>query len=626
MRDRLKPLQVTLKQRTEPVAENTNRTDVDISRYDPTLPQENVIFWGTPVSDSTSLLQRFRTLLWFYPDHLAIIIHRLRPISYLALYIGALLLGIKTIVYAENNPNSLFGVPPRQTLIEGAVGSITSLNPLYVTNNQIDRDLQALIFDRFIGRGPDGNPTPDLASSWAISEDGAEYTFFLRDDVTWHDGNKFNADDVIFTFTTIQSLADQDSYADEFADVVFTKIDDFTLQIKLPELNPTFMNSLSFPILPEHLFRGISPSAIRYASYNNYPVGTGPFKIISNTEKSILLMRNEDYFNGVPKLQTIEYRFFPTEEEALLALRQFQIHTLVHASDETVEALDGYKAYTINRFETPLRQKLIYVNLRNQGPLASVNVRHALSAATDRDTLVSRIPSGGTPVYGTIPTSSWAYTETSDHYAYDTERAKAFLDQEGWILPQDENIFSAIRTKDGQPLTLTLTFLENNTNFLIAEELQSQWLAIGISLILEPQSYERISSETVPRRNFDLLLFEVEYTPDPDRYNLWHSTKNDYPGLNLSGYSSQRVDLVLERARKTIDTEKRKNDYSIIDRALMNDMPAIYLYSPTFTFIANTHVQGIELAEATLPQHRYNNVQEWYITKTKLGWRNWQTR
>lgn len=596
------------------------------SQYSPQKPQENVIFWGTPFTQTTSIVEKTRTFFWFIPDYLVSFIHRLRPFSYLALYVGVLLLSTKTLSYASQNPDSLLGAPPTQALVEGTVGTISTLNPLFVSNNQLDRDLQVLIFDKLIGIGIDGNPKPEIASSWAISEDGLEYTFFLRKGVYWHDGKALSADDVIFTFETIQNMNGDDSYSDEFKDITLAKIDKYTVLVSLSELNPTLMSSLSFPILPKHILDGISTSAMKYAPFNNYPIGTGPFKLVSNTKESIILERNERYFDEVPHLKSIEYRFFASEDEALIALKQFQIHTLNKVSEETITALQDYSAYTIIKFDTPLRQKLIYFNMRDEGPLSSAEVRHALSAATDRESLVSYIPSAGSAVYGTIPTTSWAYTETSDHYGLDLDRAKSLLESDGWTMANQEATLSNTRSKNGSPLTLVLTYLDTSTNTLIAETLQSQWLSVGVNLLLDPQSYERISSETVPRRNFDMLLFEVEYTSDPDRYNLWHSSKVDYPGLNLSGYSSKRVDLIIERARKTLDKAKRKSDYAIVDRTLMNDMPALFLFNSTFTFIANTHIEGIELENATLPQQRYNNVQDWYVTRTRLGWRNWQTR
>ncbi len=622
----MKPLQAVSTTKT---AINLTPTENQIdpaSKYRNDIPQENVIFWGTPMAKTASLPERIRTMFWFYPDVLGRILHRLRPFSYLLLYIGLLFLTMRTVTYAGQNPNSLFGLPPEQHLIEGAIGTTSTLNPLFATNNQIDRDLQTLIFDRLIGIGQDGNPTPDLAKEWAISDEGTEYTFFLREDVWWHDGKKFTADDVVYTFTTIQKLENEDSFSSEFAEVTFQKIDDYSILVILPELNPTLMASLSFPVVPRHILSETSPAGIKYSDFNNFPVGTGPYKIITNTQTTVVLERNDRYFGKKPKIATIEYVFFPTEKEAITALKQFKIHTLVQASDDVVEAFEDYKAYQVNRFETPLRQKLIYINTRNQGPLTSSTVRHALSAATDRENLVKTIPSGGKAAYGTIPSVSWAYTETADRYSYDTARAVKLLEQAGWSLDQENRGSATFRVKDNEPLSITLTYLDTPSNGRIASFLQDSWMDLGINLILDPQTYERISSEIVPRRNFEMLLFEVEYTPDPDRYNLWHSTKSDYPGLNLSGYSNPRVDVVLERGRTTKDQEKRKNDYAILDRALMNDMPAIYLYSPTFTFIANTHVKGIELAGATLPQHRYNTIADWYITRTRLGWRNWQTR
>jgi peptide/nickel transport system substrate-binding protein len=150
----------------------------------------------------------------------------------------------------------------------------------------------------------------------------------------------------------------------------------------------------------------------------------------------------------------------------------------------------------------------------------------------------------------------------------------------------------------------------------VAEILERQWSEVGVKLVLDTQDYERISSETIPRRDYDMLLFEIEASPDPDKYNLWHSTQSEYPNLNLSGYAYERVDIYLEEGRKDIKTEVRKKAYAQFQKYIMADMPAIYLYHPTYTFIAHDSVKGIELNGLLLPQDRYHYISNWYIEES----------
>jgi peptide/nickel transport system substrate-binding protein len=578
--------------------------------YDPTLPQENVIFPETPTAEGTSLLQRLRTSLWFYPDILSVAVHRFRPVSYLIIYSLIALLGWRTIVYAENNPQSVLNRREPQILQEGVVGSVSTINPLYVTHNQVERDLQELVFNRLIKTDPNGNPSPELAETWAISGDGTSYTFFLRDDAKWHDGEKFTADDVIFTFTTVQALGDDDSYASEFRNVEFKKLDDYTVSLSLPETNPALLDSLALSIVPAHVFEGVQPSDIRFASFNRYPVGTGPFMIEENNGEGLFLASNPSYFRGKPEIDGIRFRFFASEKDALNAMRKFEVHTLTEASGSIIDEISLFHAYKTYSFLTPLRQKIIYFNVNHSGPLSSTSVRQALSAATDKETLINKLPLKGTPSNGPIMETSWAYDDSIDRFLFDPKRAGELLDQAGWPLSEE----TGYRMNGSDTLSITLSYLDTPVNAIIVENLTSQWADAGIEVIPDPQGYDRISSETVPRRNFEALLFEIETSSDPDKYNLWHSTKTEYPGLNLSGYSFERVDILLERARTENDRDLRNEDYSLFQKYLMNDMPALHLFHPNYSFIAHDTVKGIELSDAILPHHRYDSVEHWYIS------------
>ncbi len=580
-------------------------------RYDPKDEHRNPIFWGTKMDSDVSLMQKIRTFFWFYPDYLTRIIHKLRPISYMIVYAAISLLIWRGLAYAEDNPNSFLHNPPPQELREGIVGTVDKVNPLFVTQNQVERDLQSLVFNKLISVGEDGNPTPELAETWAISADGKTYTFFLRDDVKWQDGMQFTADDVIFTFEIVQEISGENSLSEVFASINIGKIDDFTVVFTLPEKNATFTESLTIGIVPEHILRDVHPSHIKRSEFNKFPIGTGPFQIIENDEEHVLLQKNTEYFKGEPNLETIEYVFYPDPETAQSALYQYQIHTLSQLTESEFGSLSKYPVYDEKDFELYLRQKLIFFNLRNEGPLASESVRQALSAATNREEVMLAAETKGSEALGPIPYTSWAYDETVDRFRFDLERANKLLDQDGWKYSANDSRF---REKNGQTLELTLSFLDNDTNSQIAQNIRVQWAQVGAKVNLDTQTYEKIASETIPLRQFDALLFELENTPDPDCYNLWHTVKADYPGLNLSGYSYERVDYRMEQARREIDQTERKELYSKIQDDMMEDMPAVFLYHPTFSFVAHDSVKGIKSISISLPQDRYWNVEEWYIS------------
>jgi peptide/nickel transport system substrate-binding protein len=582
-------------------------------KYDPESEKYNAIFWDAPRSTNTPILQKVRTYIWFFPDFLLKFINKTKPFSFLILYFGLTLLGWRAIVYASTNPESVLNPPIEQVLIEGAVGKVSSLNPLFITNNQIERDLQELIFNKIVTISSDESVKPELAESWAVSTDGKAYTIFLRHDVMWHDGESFDADDVIYTLKTLQGLAGEESYAESFENVEFEKIDQYSVLCRLPEASATFLQSLAINVVPEHILSSGTISDIRFTNFNSYPIGTGPFMLESNIESEIVLTKSEDYFMGNPKLDEIIYKMFATEDEAVLALRQFEVHTLTQIDYSTTQKLAQYDVYKIVQFPLYLRQKLIYFNLRNTEASTSYsNVRKAISSATNRNEIITAVLGNGKEATGPIPENSWAYAEDIERYQYNQDVANSLLEDAGWVYENTDDLY---RSQNGSTLTVTLTLLDSPVNNTIVQILTQQWQAVGVKLLTNTQTFDRISEEIIPLRNFDALLFELENIPDPDKYNLWHSLKTEYPGLNLSGYSYDRVDILLEQSRTETDESIRKQNYETFQRYIMEDMPALYLYHPTFTFVVHEDVKGIELENISLPQDRYNNVIDWYIDK-----------
>ncbi len=576
---------------------------------------QNPIFYETKRDPKATFLQKLRTFFWFYPDMLINLISKFRPISYIFVY------GLIALILWQTNAAAIFSASlpefaqPSQVLIEGVTGKISSLNPLRITHNQIERDLQELIFSKLVKISNDGVPRPDIARTWAVADDGKTYTFFLRSNIYWHDGVKMTADDVIFTFEAVQKMQGDDSYAKEFEKVKISKIDDYTVLFTLPQENSRFLGSLSVGIVPKHILENIDANDPTEELFNQYPVGTGPFMISENEISHVLLLRNDKYFKGAPRLSQIKYVFYPTEKDVLNDMRQYKVHTFVNPSADAVAEIKKYKVFNEFSKTIYLRSKLIYFNLRNKGPLSEESVREALSLATNREEIIKATGEPGKESLGPIIPQSWAFDGTIDRYRYNISRANKTLDAADWKYPGGTGGSGRYREKNGKQLIVTLTFLDGTINAKIAQVIKSQWADVGVNVILDTQTYQEISSETVPRREFESLLFELETTADPDKYNLWHSLKVDHPGLNLSGYKYDRVDILLERARKETNKENRKSDYSLFQKYIMRDMPALYLYHPAYTFIAHQNVKGIDLKDVVLPQDRYANIEQWYLAR-----------
>ena len=242
-------------------------------------------------------------------------------------------------------------------VIIGQASEVANLNPMEYPRTP-DSNVQNLIFSYLVQPDEELNFKPDLAESWDISEDGTVYTFHLRKDVTWHDGVPFTADDVVFTLNALANpnyiggnenrvlgivgaAEVQKGEAETISGVV--KVDDYTVEITLPETNAAFMANMYTSILPKHVLEGEDPGEWEKDDFNRAPVGTGKYKFVEwKAGQYIRLERNEDYFGTKPSIKDVIVQF-GDETTLVAALLNGEIDVLYNlptAEVENVEAID----------------------------------------------------------------------------------------------------------------------------------------------------------------------------------------------------------------------------------------------------------------------------------------------
>ena len=205
----------------------------------------------------------------------------------------------------------------------------------------------------------------------------------------------------------------------------------------------------------------------------------------------------------------------------------------------------------------------------------------------------------GEVVDSPIAKSSWAYSDSSViRYEYDPLKALPILNNLGYTKNESSGYFE---TGDKKILSFTLSYYQNTLNERIANALKDLWKDEGIVLSLEPLTYTQLTQEIVATRDFELLMYEVETTIDPDQYNLWHSLKTNYPDLNLSGYTYERVDILLEESRKSLKKEKRTSNYALFQKYITQDVPVIFLYHPKYIYIVRDDIQITDISGIVFP-------------------------
>ncbi|MEP7217026.1 MAG: ABC transporter substrate-binding protein, partial [Anaerolineaceae bacterium] len=212
---------------------------------------------------------------------------------------------------------------------EAVTGTWQRLNPLFAGTNEVDADLSQLVFSGLIRLGPDGRLQQDLAALPELSDEGRTYTFKLKKNLLWTDGQPLTSSDVVFTFRRLAApdFRGDQSLAEGWLGVELSAPDSSTVVIRLKQASAPFLaRNATLGILPEHLLGGLSAAELFDAPFNAQPVGSGPFKVASLDSREAKLVANESYHLGKPGLSEIRLRFYPDYSSALRALQSGDVN------------------------------------------------------------------------------------------------------------------------------------------------------------------------------------------------------------------------------------------------------------------------------------------------------------
>lgn len=412
---------------------------------------------------------------------------------------------------------------PREYI--GIIGSYT-LNTLPpVIKNQLSVGLTQITESKEV--------QPYLAQRWVVEDEGKQYRFVLKKDVTWQDGKKVIPEDIQYQFVDVQTVATPN-------DLVF----------KLPDAFSPFPSIVSEPIFRQ--------GTEKYLWFFSRPtlIGIGPNRITDYTKKGSRLQ--EVVVETAEK--KLVYRFYLTESELLYAFKRGEVDSVPDMADPG--DIQNWKNVEVTPVLHTDRYLAVFFN--NSNPIMTKNVRQALSYALER-------PQDGTQARGPLDPTSWAYLEGGKTYDKDLTRAV-------------ERLFDDMPR---QPLELNLTTTQ--TFEKEAEQIITQWKELGEKAEAECKTSSKIKEKELcsmlkiqvtlkvssfpDTSDFQLLLIGQESPVDPDQYFLWHSAQS----TNFTRYKNTRIDSLLEKARKTLDQDERKALYQEFQQFLLEDPPAIFL-------------------------------------------------
>ncbi|TMC27611.1 MAG: hypothetical protein E6J32_10310, partial [Chloroflexi bacterium] len=357
----------------------------------------------------------------------------------LTLGVGVPLLALLTILVLVFRSVVLAPEAPRPggTYIEGVVGQLGSLNPLYGEATAGSNDLDALLFEPLVRVLPTGGVEGRLAAHWDVTPDGRSYSFTLRPNARWSDGTPVTADDIVFTVRTVQDPQFPGSVLNQsWKDIIATAVDAGHVRFALPGHNAGFLANLELlDIVPAHLLAGRSMAEIASASPNLNPVGTGPFRLVAQSGDRIQLESNPFAWRH-PWLNTMTIRSFGSQAAALDALDRGQIDGLANLTPSAAAQEHGDRQVNVLATATYQYAELL-INLKADEPyFQDINVRQAIARVIDRSAIIHDVL-GGQAVAddGPIPRSiGWAYDSATQQPAHDLAGAAKLLDDAGWAL------------------------------------------------------------------------------------------------------------------------------------------------------------------------------------------------
>ncbi len=489
--------------------------------------------------------------------------------------------------------------------IEGVVGFPKTINPLYAVNRDIDSDISELVYSSLFKYNENGLLVNDLADTVTINNN-REYIIKIKDGATWHNGAKVSSDDVIFTINAIKNSDYRSPLRSSLSSVETEKIDDSTLKLTLSAPYAPFLEVLSFGILPKSIWENVSPSSAASSELNLKPIGSGPYKfksLVKNKDGDLReynLIANENYYQAHPFIKNLKFKFFVDYTEAIKSLNDNQIDGLGYLPfDERKEILakDSLNLYELVRPQIVS----LFFNSNKDKALSDKVVRVSLAQAIDKNQIIKDVFDGVYQVAdGPILKNNFAYSDQITKYEYNPLEAAA-------------NIKNKLAST-------TLTVIDSGNNVAVANKIKTYWQQIGVEVELNIVPGER-AADTIKNRDFEVLLYGESVGGDPDVYAFWHSSQLGAKGLNLAGYNNPEVDKLLISARQTTNSDERMTLYKKFQEILTAEIPAIFLYSPTYTYVQSNKVKGFSGTMIIEPADRFASVANWYLkTNKKITW------
>lgn len=495
---------------------------------------------------------------------------------------------------------------------EGIVGSIRHINPLLVDFNDADRDISELVFSGLIRYDPvQKNFFPDLAEKYERSADGRTYTFSLKKNAKWHDGNPVTADDIIFTFRDV--IGDpgfrNPILRNAFSGVVVNSANAETVSFTLQRANSYFLSYLTVGLLPAHLLRDTLASNLEKSAFNEKPVGSGPYRVtrvkLDSDGDSVDLEVFPDYYGEKPKMERLRFFTFPDEEELLDERGALHAMSKIGIASEASKKISSDPRFTV--YPYTLNQFIALYFRTDHFFLKEKKVRQALALGLPKAMLVAEGEER-------IDTLDFQNRAGDPRFEPNIEAAKKTLDDMGFRVGQDGFRI----TPKGEKISLNLLTLTKTPKEL-NEKIKNAWQEIGVEIQIERLAPEDFSI-AVSERRYDLLLIRQNLGYNRDVYSLFHSSQIGSPenrqGMNFSNFKSFGTDGLTEAIRKERNPREKEKHFQKLSEVISDEVPVIFLGTPVYAYAIDKKIEAFPKATLDFHSNRLRILP--YLNKSSL--------
>ena len=461
-------------------------------------------------------------------------------------------------------------------------------------------EINLLLFDGLTAHDGENNVVPGLAETWELDEATNTYTFHLRENLTWHDGEPVTASDVKFTIEAIMDPENGSENAPNFEDVEeITVTDDHTVSFRLSAPNVAFLDYMTMAVLPEHLLAG---EDWQESDFFRAPVGTGPYKLERwDVGQAIILTKNENYYKGAPKIDRIVFKIVPDDNAQALQLESGELD-LALLDPKNAAQFTGKDGFTCYDMKTSDYRGILF-NFWNDYWTENRDLIPAICYAIDRQAIVDAVLLGqGMPAYGPLQRNVYN-NENVEHYDYNPEKAKQLLEDAGCVMGAN-----GYYERGGAEIAFTISVMSGEQDRIdIAQAAAQQLREVGIHCTVDIPAVMDWGGQMACLIGWGSPFRRGR----PHLQGLRHGQGREL--LRLLKRRGRRG--AAPTARESSDPAVRKQYYDEFQVALANDPAYAFICYIDANYVATSRLHGID-AETVMGHHGVGifwNVETWTL-------------